>query len=82
MTTTTRIPISRCECGAESDHVTGAGTEPTAGSLSICIECGRLARFGADLVLVLVELEAIDVDDLDRALLKRLQAIFRAGRPS
>lgn len=85
--TITRLPAQRCECGKILDtHGGRSGTEPkppTRGneSLSICNECGRLARFDADLRLVPVELDAMDdIDPMQKAEIKRIQAAIRARR--
>jgi hypothetical protein len=79
--TTTRIPPTRCACGAVLDASSGRpGTVPTAGDLSLCFACGALAQYDAALALVPVALDALRMAPMERAKILRLQATIRRGR--
>ena len=66
----TRVPAHQCACGAE----------PSPGDISICWHCGNIAAFGPDLRLVPVDLA--DVEPMERARIKRVQAEIIVRRPS
>lgn len=47
----TRTPVARCECGQALDRASHPTARPREGDVSICIGCGALRRFNADLTL-------------------------------
>lgn len=73
-------------CGKQLEKhaaVSGARIEPQPGDLSICFGCGTLARYGAGLELVPVELDQVaELDAMDRARIRRLQDMCRVRRAS
>jgi hypothetical protein len=50
---TTRVPLGACAtCGHKLDSATSIGANvPSEGSVSICVGCGALSIFTADLTL-------------------------------
>ena len=55
MKTDTAIPVTRClKCGYRLDTSTDAfsgGESPKGGDVSMCLSCGHIALFNADLTL-------------------------------
>lgn len=82
LTTTTRMPSAACQaCGKVNDAASGKrGITPKAGDVSVCIGCGQLNQFNADLALLPVDLDAVDLEPADRALVLQLQQRIRAER--
>ena len=79
----TLVPLCTCACGATLDAASGRpGAEPSPGDLSICIECGNVSAFGPGLRLLPVDLEHLDMDPMQKAQLRRVQAAIQARRPS
>jgi len=60
-----RMPATKClECGHELDAMSGIGNDvkPVAGDITICIMCGHIMAFNADLSLrELTDAEAMSV---------------------
>lgn len=80
--THTAVPESACTCGAVIVGATGTG-RPKPGDLSICVHCGALAQYGADLVLAPVAID--DVPPEHRPQVRAHQAAvraFHASRPN
>ena len=60
--TETRLPASPCEnCGRELDAATGDG-QPSPGDISICIGCGTVRQFDAEMRLEPVDGESLPVE--------------------
>jgi hypothetical protein len=50
---TTILPVSNCSgCGTKLDAATAVDAVPKHGDFSVCIECGTLHRFDAELRLI------------------------------
>jgi len=84
--TETRVPESICpSCGAPNDGASHPDGKPSEGDLSICMYCGHLAIFRADLRLrdpTVAELEIIRHDERVQTMLRlRLKMFGDDGYP-
>jgi hypothetical protein len=75
--TTVDTPRSTCECGYVVDAATGVrdGTVPTEGMISLCLRCGRVKQFDAELRLVPVDEAALD--EWTRGEIRRTRAAIK-----
>jgi len=75
------LPISHClRCGYEVDSAStpeGAAVSLTPGSLSVCLRCGAVAKFGEDLTIVPMTEQEVDALRADRDTMAYLERIVR-----
>jgi len=75
--TTTVLPPNNCPyCGHLLELATGRpGTRPTKGSFSVCIRCGEISQFDADM-----KLQKSDINDWLELDSDNLQTLLRWQR--
>lgn len=81
----TRLPTSACPtCGYEMDSASSVGRKatPKPGDFSLCMRCGAVLRFDAELRLEpATSDELTELDEEGRTTLLRAQAVIRKLRP-
>lgn len=83
---TSEMPPSPCpNCGKKLDRATdakGGTATPKEGDISVCNGCFAVSTFDANLQLQPASLEALDIEEKDKAYIRKMQAFFRARQPN